>query len=228
MRIHELRSIAFVTTLCALSGCGQEHDTEGRPTVVGHTETGAQASGAETAPELLSPNSDCAEADFECRDTSSACVNIPPEFPMHSLDAWDEEVIGDLLACQSNEDCTFRDHGYCTWVANSQLPASACSYGCEVDADCGDGSVCDCGVDVGQCVQTRCRGSEDCNGNPCVRIEESSGCVEGYVVAPYYDCAAPEGCVSDADCGAGEVCTSITPGLEQVDRHCRRPAECGL
>lgn len=66
--------------------------------------------------------------------------------------------------CSSDSDCTAAPHGYCAFNFPAAGPPFGwqCEYGCLSDADCGAGSICQCGDPVGTCEPADCTSDADC------------------------------------------------------------------
>ena len=105
-------------------------------------------------------------------ETTETTVDPPPtrEGPMSCDPARSRPAGGPVTAggsCSSDADCTARTSGRCI----NTLGGGCCSYdGCYVDADCGPGRACVCGIgplDQNRCVQADCQTSEDCAGGYC-------------------------------------------------------------
>ncbi|MDX2053880.1 MAG: hypothetical protein SFV15_15875 [Polyangiaceae bacterium] len=83
---------------------------------------------------------------------------------------------GIQFACSEDADCKEKPHGYCQFYpaheASPLGPAApartVCIYGCVTDQDCGAGSICQCGGNIGTCVASTCRTDADCaDGSLC-------------------------------------------------------------
>jgi hypothetical protein len=127
-------------------------------------------------------------------------------------------------SCDADSDCTplGQDEPVAICADAHHLQGyCGCWSGCREDADCGPGSICDCGgYAFGQCVPATCRVNSDCaEGLHCVRSALSdlgggagSGdggeggrapCVVGY--PPTFVCQTPtDECRTNFDCGNDE------------------------
>ena len=126
------------------------------------------------------------------------------------------DTCGNSVSCASDAECTMEANGYCTNVRH--IPGyCGCFYGCMKDADCGSGSICECGVVTGVCVPATCTSDASCGpGLACVRTVKASsadvcslGDPGGGVV---YSCqTSADECTGDADCsGSGPtVCRLV-------------------
>jgi hypothetical protein len=106
--------------------------------------------------------------------------------------------------CQYDSDCTEMAHGYCgSNYGGGLAPGAYCNYGCVNDAECGAGSICECGEPVGHCVPATCTSDHDCEpGFHCADYDQSLGCQ-----FMNFACQKPaDACLSSADC-AGAMCS---------------------
>ena len=104
-------------------------------------------------------------------------------------------------------------NGYCP---NSRHIAGYCGcfYGCMKDADCGAGSICECGVLTGTCVPATCTTAASCEGLACLRTKKASAPNVCHLADPggglVYACQKPaDECSGDADCEPGLVCRLV-------------------
>ena len=153
------------------------------------------------------------------RPTPVACASQLPR-PMPPADAGAavsqlEYLSGaspeDLWYAECTEDsaCTDRPFGYCaTGYGGKGGLTAQCSYGCQSDADCDPGSLCECGDPIGHCVQSTCQSDTDCGGD--------SKC--GLWVGESICSSAPRGfacttdddaCVTAADCSGFATCEVV-------------------
>src|SRR5262249_27834353 len=112
-----------------------------------------------------------------------------------------------LGSCQYDSQCNERPHGYCTYVSPFGGPFSGtytCSYGCVRDEECGMGQICECGSQIGQCVQATCSVDSQCGpGFNCQTYVPNPGCP-----GEAYACQGPaDQCAADADCPMGSRCS---------------------
>src|SRR4051794_26302470 len=115
--------------------------------------------------------------------------------------------------CTSDADCpqgqsAFFPKGYCT-DAYQLKGYCGCYAGCREDADCAPGSICECGVVVGQCVPATCTTNADCGAG--------------------FDCVATAQGVADGTCNW----TSNPPSppltefvCQRIGDGCRNQADC--
>jgi len=88
---------------------------------------------------------------------------------------------------------------------------SGCFSGCRQDSDCGAGSICVCGVVLGQCMPANCKTNADCGvGFGCLATGEgpAGGCAVGMAVSTpnitRYVCQqAQDACFATKDCPGG-------------------------
>lgn len=173
------------------SGCGGKTDSDVGPSACG-----------ESIPANQSPNgmTTCSSGLVHRPSASIECSSMLPRgTELQVLEGVDVE-------CTKDADCTERPHGYCGAsgpLGGSPAPA-ACIYGCVTDADCAEGSLCECGNPVGRCVTSNCRQDADCgDGSLCARWDatRTPGCGHSYS----YQCQKPEDeCAVDSDCPSGE------------------------
>src|SRR5690606_28001026 len=86
-------------------------------------------------------------------------------------------------------------------------PNCLCRYPCETDADCDDGSICLCGIEVPDggslsvCVPAECSTNDDCEaGLGCGLAVPRDGCG-----GPFLACRTPgDTCSSNDECGVPE------------------------
>jgi len=111
---------------------------------------------------------------------------------------------GSTAACTKHEDCTEGANGRC--AATGRL-GYQCTYDlCFNDSECGEDSVCVCGLptaeSVNHCVTGGCTIDADCGTNGY--CSPSFGTCGNYFGVIGYFCHTPEDeCVDDVDCGDG-------------------------
>jgi hypothetical protein len=111
-----------------------------------------------------------------------------------------------IAQCNADWQCTDQALGYCA-EAHALKSYCGCFYGCQKDADCGSGSLCECGVVVGRCVQATCKTNDECvRGFGCAATDQAmtagTDCSSrGPVLPSTYTCqTAQDECRSDNDC----------------------------
>jgi len=93
--------------------------------------------------------------------------------------------------CVTDADCDAAPHGYCNLGFFGDF--CECNYGCETDADCGDGMVCGCfGADA-RCIPAHCTSDADCGDYLCALYGEVLACHGAF-----------DTCHSGVDCPDGE------------------------
>ncbi|HTV21067.1 MAG TPA: hypothetical protein VMG12_20420, partial [Polyangiaceae bacterium] len=136
-----------------------------------------------------------------------------------------ESEIPSLYVCRQDTDCTAQPNGYCDRLEpydwSFGAPFTTCRYACSSDADCGGGTLCQCGEPAGQCVSATCFEDGECgDGLFCTRYEAFPGC--GTPPVWIWECQElADECGSDADCGASEVCLFVD------GRHACTTPTCG-
>lgn len=110
--------------------------------------------------------------------------------------------------CMADGECTDQPLGYCA-QAHMLAGYCGCFYGCQKDADCGAGSICECGVVVGRCVPASCTTNADCApGFGCVATREGNAgpaCTDPSETTSYACQSAADLCHGDADCPADGI-----------------------
>jgi hypothetical protein len=106
--------------------------------------------------------------------------------------------------CTSDDQCTAKPGGYCA-DAHKLAHYCGCWYGCRNDSDCGAGSICQCGVILGQCVPATCVTNADCGaGLGCaanVPANVDMSCINGLAQPSRYSCQSPNDvCQANKDC----------------------------
>jgi hypothetical protein len=133
----------------------------------------------------------CAEGHMH-REEAKRCPIAPSRGEACSLPA-------ELSGCATDADCTGGANGRCL----PRFQGCACTYSCEVDADCGSGEICLCGDAVNRCVPAECTRDADCGGGFCATMNTSTKCEQRAVAC----LTADDTCVVDSDCERGQVCT---------------------
>jgi len=112
------------------------------------------------------------------------------------------------VGCVYDADCTEKPHGYCSAsnFAGGDGVGAYCNYGCQTDADCGQGMICICGDPIGHCAQSTCTSDADCaEGFHCASYDGSRGC--GF---DYFACQTPrDECAVNADCGGNGLLCAV-------------------
>jgi hypothetical protein len=110
--------------------------------------------------------------------------------------------------CSSDADCEAGPFGHCApdYITGHPGEFARCYYGCQVDAECGAGFLCQCGDPVGQCIPADCVSDAECGGNKlCASWFTLNGCgeIEGHAFA----CQTTEDeCATSADCADNGAC----------------------
>jgi hypothetical protein len=107
----------------------------------------------------------------------------------------------DLDECTKDSQCTTKPNGYCGVSQGGFVqtkPHNICVYGCLQDAECNDGSICECGGLIGACTSApACKSDKDCAGGMlCTQYDSCPGIPE-----VSFACQDPaDRCITDADC----------------------------
>ncbi|HTM44396.1 MAG TPA: ferritin-like domain-containing protein [Polyangiaceae bacterium] len=153
------------------------------------------------------------------RAQATECPNPLPRDTVLTPPAADA---GAIVQCHQDSDCTDAPHGYCEMQGAPPgpvifVPGTFCGYGCVNDSECPEGSLCECGSPVGQCVQAQCKTDADCACDAtCMRMETDNGCG---IQVQYVCQTATDQCVSSADCNVTTTQVAIvgiptcSPGL---------------
>jgi hypothetical protein len=123
-----------------------------------------------------------------------------------------ESEIPFLYLCREDTDCTDQPNGYCDLSTpegwNGSTSFTQCRYACSTDADCGGGTLCECGDPGGQCVTARCFEDPECGeGRRCAPYDATPGCE---FESRIWECQRlDDECSLDAHCSDGEVCLFV-------------------
>ena len=133
------------------------------------------------------------------------------------------------LQCTTDADCSAQPYGRCLHY-NDEFKGGGtycgCAYGCESDADCGDGRICLCGGVTAEfassrCVDANCTTGEDCEPEACGLAVYNDGCG----AYPTLTCRSDaDGCHGNLDCPTSYNCSpgSTDPAVVYVckDENC--------
>ena len=130
---------------------------------------------------------------------------------MVGANTYGDSSLPDADECHSDGDCTENAYGYCV-PGNEQYGTTPtpnrCAYGCTVDVECDEGSICVCTETRGECRPAGC-GTDGACGPDSLCAEYAPGCQK----ASGFSCLAPDDeCVVDEDCDSGLVCGTRTDG----------------
>lgn len=210
----------------ALAGAGCDTDSEERPPV------SLTCEGAQPIPQAFGAPSEAqtCEDDVVVRDgKEDRCTPPPPSNETCDVGPDDE--------CKSTAECLDGPQPHCGRSGNLGEERCVCSYGCERDEDCPDGSICDCRGRP-QCVPAECSSSADCISEPgtqaLCRLAETSGELQGDEYRPdecgpqqfewvCFDLASE--CRVDEDCG--DVLECSDPSQPEEVPVCRYDSEEG-
>jgi len=112
--------------------------------------------------------------------------------------------VPEYSSCGAHEDCQDEPSGLCLG-SNGGEAFCYCAYPCATDADCDDGTLCLCGIDVDNvplvphCIPTDCDSDADCEeGFSCALAVGNDGCGWNQRMACH---TAQDTCTTNADCG---------------------------
>lgn len=126
--------------------------------------------------------------------------------------------------CDGDGDCTAAPHGACLYQSGF-FSGCACAYGCQTDADCGEGQICACGGSAPgypastRCVAAACTSDDACPGTACGLGYEVNACGEDWATAcrtPDDACSRRQDCASEDDnClpGSDGAWACVPPGV---------------
>lgn len=123
--------------------------------------------------------------------------------------------------CQNDNECVGKGDGPC--LPGIGAPWCFCQPTCQVDSDCGTGSVCLCGPSYGTCITATCTNSHECAVGDCVTHDTNPGC-GGKALA----------CQTETDqCGGPGDCPTDKPfcaiaGEAQSGQHVCAPYSCAI
>jgi hypothetical protein len=129
-----------------------------------------------------------------------------------------------LYECREDTDCSALPNGYCDLTQPEGWTGSAsftqCRYACSTDADCGGGTLCECGEPGARCVTARCFEDAECGaGRRCAPYDATPGCE---FESRIWECQRPDDeCSLDVHCGEAQACIFI-----EGRRRCAPPI-CG-
>jgi hypothetical protein len=128
------------------------------------------------------------------RSEPAACTSRLPRPPFVVPSEIPPELVAGL-ECTGDADCTAAANGYCAIeLPVRELPR--CEYGCVSDSECGPGSVCLCGTDIGQCAPATCvRGAECAAAFACLQTEDDCGRARVHCETPLDECRSNLDCV---------------------------------
>ena len=126
-------------------------------------------------------------------------------------------------ACVSDADCKQEPYGICA-NAHKLEGYCGCFPGCRSDADCGAGSICECGSPLGRCTPAKCATNADCGeGFGCTAsagsIDLAGGKCDLFTDTTYACQSGADRCRVDKDCPDGgcvlevdhRVCVPLCP-----------------
>ena len=150
------------------------------------------------------------------RESREACPSVLPRDNEVTLPDYGYGGAIELVdECETDSDCT-GPLEYCASTGSGfdGLPARECLTSCVTDSDCGDGYVCLCGPQFGQCEPGTiynepgsCETDADCSGEElCVGVFFSGACGPGHYqfsCTPFFDaeCATEDAsCYDEYEC----------------------------
>ncbi|MCA9547603.1 MAG: hypothetical protein KC613_24540, partial [Myxococcales bacterium] len=128
--------------------------------------------------------------------------------------------------CTVDSDCGARPLGRCVMVflGGKQAADCGCVYGCEADADCGDGQICLCDAAEGsRCVRATCATNAECGPGECGLSAFDDGCGVNYSLACR---TGDDTCRSNTECAQGNF-EACTPHYQTGVWSCQGQGVCG-
>ncbi len=130
----------------------------------------------------------------------------------------------DLDECTKDSECTEKPNGFCDVLVGGFVqvqPHNICAYGCLLDAECAENTVCRCGAFVGECRSaTDCKSDQDCSdGALCTQFDSCPGVPK----VTDFACQKPaDTCTANGDCkdGSKQFCSVNGDHRECVGVHC--------
>ena len=203
-RLVSLRALGHIS-VCFFLACdpssGDDESPASETTVASESDAGSE--GIQDPPVSLDCEAPqdlgggylaCADG-FRVRSEEIACTAVVPpgtcgNWPGHTGSS-----------CSSDADCTDYPHGRCLENPASPVISCGCSYFCQSDADCGEGSICYCGPGAAEapiCIPADCKTGDDCESGLC-GLSESQFCWSRAFALQCLD--AESECRTDAECG---------------------------
>jgi hypothetical protein len=129
-----------------------------------------------------------------------------------------------LYACREDTDCSALPNGYCDlalpegWTGSNNF--TQCRYACSTDADCGGGTLCECGEPGGRCVTARCFEDAECGrGRRCAPYDATPGCE---LESRIWECQQlDDECSLDVHCGEAQACIVLDGRRRCAPRICQ-------
>jgi hypothetical protein len=135
-----------------------------------------------------------------------------------------EAEISLLYQCRADTDCRELPNGYCDLASPEGWSGAGsftqCRYACSTDADCGGGTLCECGDPGGQCVTAQCFYDSECGeGLRCAPYDATPGCA---FESRIWECQRlDDECSVDTHCGYGQACIFIEGHRRCTSRICQ-------
>lgn len=186
-------------------GTGPDTTGSGGNGVTSHATTTQGTTGGGGSPTTtVTHRVEPAECDPFMASTESA---IPPEYRGDGGAAGETGYPVFDFQCEFDSECSAGNNGDCFFYhiqLDGIYAGTRCSYGCNVDADCAAGTVCECTGGNNTCVPATCTTDDDCEGNRlCMRSEYFDGCSTNV----HYACQSPKDeCTQHADCPLNGEC----------------------
>ena len=136
------------------------------------------------------------EGELVRRYAERTCTFAPPQ-PGPAPD-------GAVDTCATHEGCNASELSFCE--RDRWSGGTICSEACQTDADCAEGSICECGAEVSRCVPATCTTDADCEGDLLCTLHSADpfeNC--GYRA---YGCQSyQDACGGNLDCDGGGFCS---------------------
>ena len=137
---------------------------------------------------------------------------------------YSEAEIPLLYPCRADTDCLELPNGYCDLASPEGWSGAGsftqCRYACSTDADCGGGTLCECGAPGGRCVTAQCFDDSECGeGLRCAPYDATPGCA---FESRIWECQRlDDECSVDVHCGDGQACIFIGGHRRCTSRICQ-------
>jgi len=114
--------------------------------------------------------------------------------------------------CASDLDCSAHAYGYCQFGLtrySASVTPNRCGYGCTSDTECDPGNICVCTEERGECRPATCEVDADCGeGSLCAEYAPADGPSLGFACQ-----VAADRCQLNSQCPAMNSCVMTTAGV---------------